>query len=71
MINRPTIDTGIGGGVRFRNARRPDLVGECQIFTELEDGEVLVDRQRIVARVLMDRLDTHPPRSVILLNEVS
>ena len=70
MINRPTIDTGIGGGVRFRNARRPDLVGECEIFTELEDGEVHVGSVGVVVHVLVDRLGGHPPLTVHILDRV-
>ena len=68
---RPTFKAGIAQRVRFRQTGRPDLVGEGEILAELEDGEVDVDRHRVVARVLVDRLDAHPPRSVVLLGEVS
>ena len=43
------------------------MIGEGEVLAELQDGEVIVDRHRVVARVLVDRLDTHPPRSVVLL----
>ena len=62
-----TVYASIGGPVRFRDAGRPDVVGEGDVLLELEDREVHVSVRRVVAGVLVDGLDLQPPRAVTLL----